>query len=120
MSHHIYDEHYIEIPPENTFSIISNYENNETHPINNLENTRHSQYNSNQINNSLYLKNTLIPLVYIVEGYYIKIKINQVDALQLYSTLKRQIIKIPTCSSCAEPQNRFQISDRHPNVQHVL
>jgi hypothetical protein len=66
MSHHIYDEYYIEIPPENMinpFSIISNYENNKTHlshPINNLENTRHSQYNSNQINNSNATPTSLI------------------------------------------------------------
>ena len=41
------------------------------------------------------------------ESYPIE-QINQINVYDLYATLRRQIVKIPSCSSCAKPQNRFQ------------
>jgi len=35
-------------------------------------------------------------------------RVNQINVLESYGTLRRQILKVPTCYSCAKPQNRFQ------------
>lgn len=35
-------------------------------------------------------------------------QVDQIDILTLYSISRQQIIKVPSCSSCAKPQSRFQ------------
>src|SRR6266498_4530118 len=160
MSQYIYDEYYIEIPPENMinpFSIISNNTFDSNYQINpqqfqfdNVNNNTPVNTNNPNINlittpsisldNNLWrpseasqriynkfqlniLKEYPTPCVYCgrllyknkatwipydhSETYPIG-RANQVNVLELYGTLRRQILKVPSCSSCAKPQNRFQ------------
>ena len=34
--------------------------------------------------------------------------VNEINVFESYATLRRQILKVPSCSSCTKPQNRFQ------------
>jgi hypothetical protein len=40
---------------------------------------------------------------------------NQINACEVYGTLRSQIIKIPSCTSCVKPRNRFQF----PNLAKI-
>ena len=150
MSGYIYDEYYIDIPPENminpfsitpnnTFNnntpdIISN--SNMTPPIlthNNIWTPSETFWRIyNKFQSTILKEYPDMPCVYCgrmlyknkatwiaydpTETYPIE-QNNQINVLTSYGTMRRQILKIPSCYSCVKPQNRFSFPSlvRIPN-----